>query len=338
MLAGIKPTVGRVSRYGVIPITADQDTAGPMAKTVTDVAIMLGALEGAAPDPNDPATSTCMPPPGRDYTRFLHADGLKGARIGIPRAFFYDRATPPGAKEPRGGLNPEQAKVMADAIDVLQKLGAVIVDPVDIPSVTSTDPAANFLLWNQCGGIDGAKGKDADCSVVLKYGMKRDFNKFLESLGPSAPVKTLTELREWNITHTKAGAIRFGESNLDISDEMDVRADRARYEADRAKDIALAGTNGIDAAMKANNLDALLFPSANGASIAAKPGYPTVIVPFGVVPNAPLQQPFPEGFNAQPSPFGVSFTGMACSEPRLIELAYAFEQATKRRVPPPSAP
>ncbi len=338
MLAGIKPTVGRVSRYGVIPITADQDTAGPMAKTVTDVAIMLGALEGAAPDPNDPATSTCMPPAGRDYTRFLRAEGIKGARIGVPRAFFYDRVTPPLAKEPRGGLNPEQAKVMSDAIEILKKLGAVIVDPADIPSVLSKDSSNNLLLWNQCGGMDGAKGKDADCSVVLKYGMKRDFNKFLESLGPSAPVKTLTELREWNITHTKAGAIRYGQSNLDVSDEMDVRADRARYEADRAKDIALGGTQGIDDAMKTNNLDALLFPAANGAAIAAKPGYPTVIVPFGMVPNAPLQQPFPEGFNANPSPFGVSFTGMACSEPRLIELAYAFEQATKRRVPPPSAP
>ncbi len=339
MLAGIKPTVGRVSRYGVIPITADQDTAGPMAKTVTDVAIMLGALEGAAPDPNDPATSTCMPPAGRDYTRFLRAEGIKGARIGVPRAFYYDRITAPGPKEqPRGGLNPEQAKVMADAIDILKKLGAVIVDPADIPSAISKDPSNNLLLWNQCGGIEGAKGKDADCSVVLKYGMKRDFNKFLESLGPSAPVKTLTELREWNITHTKAGAIRFGQSNLDVSDEMDVRADRARYDADRAKDIALGGTHGIDEAMMTNNLDALLFPAANGAAIAAKPGYPTVIVPFGMVPNAPLQQPFPEGFNANPSPFGVSFTGMACSEPRLIELAYAFEQATKRRAPPPSAP
>jgi amidase len=339
MLAGIKPTVGRVSRYGVIPITADQDTAGPMAKTVTDVAIMLGALEGAAPDPNDPATSTCMPPAGRDYTRFLRAEGIKGARIGVPRAFYYDRITAPGPNEqPRGGLNPEQAKVMADAIDVLKKLGAVIVDPADIPSVINKDPSNNLLLWNQCGGIDGAKGKDADCSVVLKYGMKRDFNKFLESLGPSAPVKTLTELREWNITHTKSGAIRFGQSNLDVSDEMDVRADRARYEADRAKDIALGGTHGIDEAMQTNNLDALLFPSANGAAIAAKPGYPTVIVPFGMVPNAPLQQPFPEGFNANSSPFGVSFTGMACSEPRLIELAFAFEQATKRRVPPASAP
>src|SRR5207244_4043684 len=116
MLAGIKPTVGRISRYGVIPITADQDTAGPMAKTVTDAASLLGALEGAAPDPNDAATTTCTPPPGRDYTRFLKSDGLKGARIGIPRAFFYDRFTPPGAKAPRGGLNPEQAKVMAEAI------------------------------------------------------------------------------------------------------------------------------------------------------------------------------------------------------------------------------
>ena len=338
MLAGIKPTVGRVSRYGVIPITADQDTPGPMAKTVTDVAIMLGALEGAAPDPNDPATSVCTPPEGRDFTRFLQADGLKGARIGIPRAFYYDRVTPPGAKEQRGGLNPDQAAVMAEAIDMLKKQGAVIVDPADIPSVLSADPANNLLLWNQCSGIDGAKGQDADCSVVLKYGMKRDFNAWLESLGSSSPVKTLTELREWNITHTKAGAIKYGQSNLDISDEMDLRADRARYQGDRAKDLALAATHGIDEVMKADNLDALLFPGANGAAIAAKPGYPTVIVPFGMVPNAPVQQPFPEGFNAKPSPFGVSFTGMACSEPKLIALAYAFEQASKRRAPPASAP
>src|SRR5437667_1181595 len=111
MLAGIKPTVGRISRYGVIPITADQDTAGPMAKSVADVAIMLGALESASPDPNDAATRTCPPPPGRNYTRLLKADGLKRARIGIPRAFYYDRATPPGEREPRGGLNPDPATV-----------------------------------------------------------------------------------------------------------------------------------------------------------------------------------------------------------------------------------
>jgi amidase len=304
---------------------------------VTDAAILLGVLEGAGADPNDPATTTCAPPPGRDYTRFLKADGLKGARLGIPRTFYYDKTTPPGAKEPRGGLNAEQSKVMTLAIEIMKQQGAIIVDPADIPSVVSRDPAGNFLLWNQCSGSNDGKGKDADCSVVLKYGMKRDFNAWLATLGPAAPVHTLTELREWNITHTKAGAIRYGQSNLDISDEMDLEADRARYLADRAKDIALAGTHGIDEAMKTNNLDALVFPGANGAAIAAKPGYPTVIVPFGMVANAPTP-PFPEGFDANASPFGVSFTGVACSEPRLLELAYAFEQATKRRIPPPSAP
>ena len=345
MLAAIKPTVGRISRYGVIPITADQDTAGPMAKTVTDAAILFGALESPAPDPNDPATSTCTPAAGRDYTKFLKADGLKGARIGIPRAFYYDKIEPPRNAARRGGggrggfdgLNPEQARVMTEAIDILKQQGAVIVDPADIPSIVTKDPDKNFLLWGQCSGLTNVKGKDADCSVVLKYGMKRDFNKWLATLGPSAPVKTLTELRQWNITHLGAGAIRYGQSQLDISDEMDVEADRARYESDRAKDIALAGTHGIDEAMKANHLDALLFPGANGAAIAAKPGYPTVIVPFGIVPNAPTP-PFPPGFDANPSPFGVSFTGMACSEPRLLELAYAFEQATRRRVAPASAP
>jgi len=347
MLAAIKPTVGRISRYGVIPITADQDTAGPMAKTVTDAAIMFGALESPSPDPNDAATNACTPAPGRDYTKFLKVDGLKGARIGIPRASYYDRIAPPGETGRRAGrggadplnnpLNPEQARVMTEAIDILKQQGAIIVDPADIPSIVTKDPEKNFLLWGQCSGLTNVKGKDAACSVVLKYGMKRDFNKWLATLGSSAPVKSLTELRQWNITHIGAGAIRYGQSQLDISDEMDVQADRGRYEGDRAKDIALAGTHGIDEVMKAKNLDAILFPAANGAAIAAKPGYPTVIVPFGMVPNAPTP-PFPPGFDARPSPFGVSFTGMACSEPKLLELAYAFEQATKRRVPPAAIP
>ena len=155
--------------------------------------------------------------------------------------------------------------------------------------------------------------------------------------GPLAPVKSLTELRNFNLAHNAAGAMKYGQSNLDISDEMDVHADRARYEADRAKDLALSATHGIDALLKEHSLDALLFPGSSGAATAAKPGYPTVIIPFGMVPNAPTP-PFPDGFNAKPAPFGVSFTGTACSEPRLIEFAYAFEQATKRRIPPPSAP
>lgn len=337
MLAAVKPTLGRISRYGVIPITADQDSAGPMAKSVSDVAIMLSVLEGAAPDPNDPATGTCAPPPGRDYTRSLKADGLKGARIGIPRASFYDRVTLPGADQLRGGLNVEQANVMEEAIAILKQQGAVVVDPADIPSVVDKDPKNNFLLWEQCSGANDAKGHDENCSVVFKYGMKRDFNRWLASLGPSASVKSLTELRTWNNAHTDAGAIKYGQSNLDISDEMDVERDRDRYEADRAKDVRLAATHGIDEVMKAERLDALLFPGANGSTIAAKPGYPTVIVPFGLVPNEPTP-PFPDGFDAKPQPYGVSFTAMACSELRLIELAYAFEQATRRRVAPPGAP
>ena len=356
MLVGIKPTVGRISRYGVIPITADQDTPGPMARSVADAAILLGALESPAPDSNDAATKACTPPPGRDYTKFLNPAGLKGARIGIPRAFFYDRVTPPGASQPRGGLNPAQAKMMAEVIDVLRQQGAVIVDPADIPSVLAADASKNFLLWSTCGGLDNAKGKDADCSVVFKYGMKRDFNAWLASLGAAAPVKTLTELRLWNVAHQRAGAIKYGQALLDISDEMNVGADRARYQADRDKDIRLSATEGIDATMKANQLDALLFPGTSSASIAAKPGYPTVFVPYGfaepgggrgagagpggaAAAGAPAgagrgESAWPPGFDPKPTPTGVSFTGMACGEPKLIEIAYAFEQATKKRVPP----
>ena len=337
MLAAIKPTVGRVSRYGVIPITADQDTPGPMARTLADAAVLMGALEGAAPDPKDPATKTCAPPPGRDYTRFLDPGALKGARIGVPRSFFYEKVQLSGWKEPRGGLTPDQLKAMAEAIAVLRAQGAVVVDPADIPSVVEKDDKRNFLRWNVCAGADRGKGNDADCSVVFKYGLKRDFNAWLASLGPKAPVKTLTELRQWNVAHQKAGALKYGQAQLDISDEMDVEADKKRYEADRARDIELSATHGIDEILKAERLDALLFAGNIGAGIAARPGYPTVIVPFAMVPNAPTPA-FPDGFDARPGPLGVSFTGTACSEPRLIAFAYAFEQATQRRVPPPSAP
>jgi amidase len=169
--------------------------------------------------------------------------------------------------------------------------------------------------------------------VVFKYGMKRDFNAWLASLGDRAPVTTLTALREWNTAHRGAGTVKYGQQNLDASDEMDLEADRVRYETDRRKDLFLAATHGIDEVMAAHSLDALLFPGSTGAAISARPGYPTVIVPFAMVPNAPMAA-FPSGFDARPSPFGVSFAGGACSEPRLIALAYAFEQATKRRVRP----
>jgi amidase len=400
MLAAIKPTVGRISRYGVIPITADQDTPGPMAKYVSDIAIMFGALEGANPDANDAATKKCTPPSNHDYTQFLKADGLKGARIGIPRKSYYEPFEAPVVRpEPapgaagggaaggaggggrggggRGGLNPAQKEVMDAAIAALKQAGAIVID-VDIPSMLEKDPKENLLTAGQ--------------SSVLNYGMKRDFNKWLASLGPAAPVKSLTELRDWNTAHERLGAIKYGQSQLDASDKIDLEKDRAKYEEDRARDIRVYGTNGIDAAMKANNLDALLFPGPGSAGIASKPGYPTVLVPFGMIPNPaqnfgggggrggrggdaagrgeaapvagraevppagrgttpptetaaaptssgttapPAPLPLPPGFDPKPQPFGVGFTGGACSEPKLLQLAYAFEHATKKRTPPP---
>ncbi len=320
MLAAVKPTIGRVSRYGVIPITADQDIAGPMARTVTDAAILLGALEGEAPDPNDPSTSLCEPPPNGDYTVFLNADGLQGARIGIPRASYYDSVQVPGSERSRGGLTPQRRAAMDEAIEILREHGATVVDPADIPSIVDPDPANNLF---------GPGGR----STVLHYGMKRDFNAWLSSLGGSAPVKTLTELREWNLAHERAGAIKYGQANLDISDALDLEADRARYEADRARDLRLNGEHGVDEVMAALDLDALLFPGSGGAGLLAKPGYPTVIVPFALI-ESQQGPPMPEGFDVRPAPYGVSFAGTACSEPRLLELAFAFEQATRRRVAP----
>jgi amidase len=274
------------------------------------------------PDANDPGLPTRAAPARRDYTPHLRRDGLKGARIGIPRAFFFDRVTPPGETAPRGGLTPAQAQVMAEAIEVLKREGAEIVDPADIPSVIATDAGANFLKWNICSGAPGRKETDGDCSVVFKYGMKRDFNAWLRSLGPGAPVKTLGELRSFNAAHPGRGAAKYGQGQLDNSDEMDLEADRARYQADRAKDLALAGAQGMEAVMKAQRLDAILFPGATGANIAARPGYPTVIVPFRHGAERP-DAAVPDGFAARPSPFGVSFAGLSRSEPRLIELAYA---------------
>ena len=337
MLVGIRPTLGRISRWGIAPVTLDHDMAGPMARTVADAAILLGGMESAAPDPNDPATDICEPPPGRDYRPFLNPDGLRGARIGIPRALYYDPVRLDGEERTRGGLNEAQLALMGEAMAVLEAQGAVVVDPADVPSYAATNPDSNFAAWGFCAGGHQVKGADEDCSVNFKYGAKRDFNAWLATLGPGAPVRTLTELREWNLAHARAGAMKYGQARFDISDEMDVEADRARNEADMARDELLSRTRGIDAVLAQYDLDAILTPGSRGAGLAARSGTPIVVVPFGFVPNEPAQ-PFPDGFDARPAPFGVGFTGANCSEPRLIELAYAFEQATQRRVPPPGLP
>src|SRR5207244_4663738 len=140
-----------------------------------------------------------------------------GSRIGTPRAFFYDSSRA-GTTAPRGGLSESQRRAMSDAILVLKQQGAVIVDPADIPSIVQPVANENFANWNQCSGLEQGKGRDADCSVAFKYGMKRDFNSWLQSLGDKAPVKSLTELRQWNIAHQRAGSIKYGQAQLDISD------------------------------------------------------------------------------------------------------------------------
>jgi amidase len=320
MLAGIKPTVGLISRYGVIPIVADQDTAGPMTRDVASAAIMLGVLQGF--DHNDPATDACFVPGNclDDYTPFLQENGLAGARIGVPQIGFYN------------SLSAAQKAVVDEAIAIIRAQGATVVF-TEIPSQAD----GRLRDWGVCSSAAQKKGADTSCSVVLKYGFKRDFNLWLDSLGGASNIDTLTELIEFNLANAGRNAIRYEQARFDISEEMDLVADRQRYQDDRATDILLTATAGIDAAMAAGNLDALLFGGATSAGLAARPGYPTVIVPFGFIPNTP-SLPFPAGFDAKPIPFGIAFTGSAFDEPTLIKLAYAFEQATLRRVPPASAP
>jgi amidase len=320
MLAGIKPTVGLISRYGVIPITADQDTAGPMTRDVASAAIMLGVLQGF--DPNDPATAPCLTPGNcfDNYTEFLQADGLAGARIGVPRIAYYNN------------LTTAQRAVVDAAIAVIQAQGGTVV-MTDIPSRVD----GTLTAWGICAGAADSKANDdTNCSVVLKYGFKRDFNLWLDSLGNASSINSLSELMAFNLANAGNNAIKYAQTRFDISEEMDLAADAARYAEDRATDIFLTATNGIDAVMAAENLDALLFGGASSADLAARPGYPTVIVPFGFVPNAPAG--LPADFNPLPQPFGISFTGSAFDEPTLIRLAYAFEQATRQRVSPGSAP
>ena len=335
MLVGIRPSTGRISRYGIVPLSLDQDTAGPMAKTVTDAAIMLGAMEGAAADPNDPRTSECPAPPSRDYTPFLKADALKGMRIGIPRAGIYTARTFPGRARPFAGLKPDEAQSMAAAIAALKAAGAEVVDPADLPSMVATDAAKNLTAHNICQVAADGTAADDLCSSVLRYGMKRDFNLWLATLGATAPVKTLAELRQWNAAHERHGAMRYGQGRLDYADAVDLDQDKARVERHRAEDLQLTRQEGLDAVITAHKLDAVMFPESGGANYATKAGYPIVVVPFGLVIN---YADGAKGSQDKVRPYGVSFVGGHCDDPKVVSIAYAFEQATKKRVPPSQVP
>ena len=326
---GIKPTVGLVSRDGIIPITADQDTAGPLARTVTDAAILLSVIAGF--DASDPATAACLMPGEcfSDYTQFLNPRALQGARIAVPYFSYWTDTS--GTVN----LSSSQQHVMNDAIAVLRAQGAFVQEHADIP----TQPSLNAFAG--CG----THGQQ-NCSTVLLYGFKRDLNAYLASLGPGAPVHTLADVIAYNNAHAPE-SIKYGQVLAVESDLFDIApgsADTLRYQNDRAMDLALS-RGGLDAIYNgpdgipgtADDFDAILFAANRGANIAARAGYPSIVVPAGFVENAPTP-PFPDGFNAEPAPYGVTFSGRAFSEPRLIGLAYAFEQATKHRGPPLSVP
>ncbi len=332
MLVGIRPSTGRISRYGIVPLSLDQDTAGPMAKFVADAAIMLGAMEGAAVDPNDPRTSECTPPANRDYTAFLKADALKGARIGIPRAGIYTPQTFPGKAKPFPGLKPEELEIMEGAIAAMKAAGAEIVDPVEIPSLTAGEAIKNISSHPICAL--GADDREY-CSEVVRYSMKRDFNLWLKTLGDGAPVKTFGELLAWNVAHKADGAIRYGQERLEGTERVDLEKDKARYERNRAEDLVLTREQGLDAALNAGKLDALVFPETSGSTFATKAGYPVVVVPWTQVAN---DAPGAKGSPDKVKPYGFSFVGGHCEDPKLIGIAYAFEQATKKRVPSPHTP
>ncbi len=245
-VVGIKPTVGLVSRDGIIPIAASQDTAGPFGKTVADAATLLGAIAGV--DPSDPATSSSEGKTFTDYTQFLNPDGLQGARIGVPKDYYWDT------------LTDEQRALMDKAIGVMESQGAAIVN-ADIPT------AREVASFN---------------SSVLSYEFKRDLNSYLSSLGTDAPVKTLADVIAFNNANPET-ALKYGQARATAAEakNLDGAEDIAQYVGDRATDLRLAKEEGIDFLIEQYDLDAILFPATRGAAIGAKAGYPSIIVPGG---------------------------------------------------------
>lgn len=243
-VVGIKPTVGLVSRDGIIPIAESQDTAGPIARTVTDAAILLGAMTGV--DSSDPATNASSGKSYTDYTQFLDSDGLKGARIGISRLYYEY-------------LSPEEKKLLDAAVEKMKSLGAVIVDPTPIPTAQELNQA----------GFD-----------VLIYEFKADLNAYLGTLGPNAPVHSLADIIAFNNAHPEQ-ALKYGQEILQLSEATSGTLTEPEYLNARETDLRLAKTEGIDAVIDKYDLDALLFPDSFGADIGAKAGYPSVIVPAG---------------------------------------------------------
>jgi amidase len=297
-VVGIKPTLGLVSRAGIVPLSHSQDTAGPMARTVADAATLLGVLAGA--DPRDAATAASRGHVQADYTRFLDPNGLRGARIGVAREKLF-------------GYDPHADRVIEAAIADLRRLGAVIVDPANIPHT---------------GEYDG------DEFTVLLYDFKADLNAYLAGRGATAQVHSLADVIAYNERDRAREMPFFGQEIMHMAQAKGPLTDKAYRDA-RAKCLRMAGREGIDAVMDAHRLDAVVAPTGSlpwpidvllgdhglggSSTAAAVAGYPAITVPAGYAFGLPV---------------GLTFMGRAWSEPTLIKLAFAYEQGTKHRKPP----
>lgn len=297
-LVGIKPTLGLVSRSGIIPIAHSQDTAGPMARSVADAAALLTAMTGV--DPKDPESRRSGPYASRDYTKTLDAGALKGARIGVARRQYF-------------GYNAATDRLIDRAIADMKAAGAVIVDPANIPTAAKLDACEN---------------------QVLLYEFKADLNKYLAALGPDARVHSLADLIAFNKREHDREMPFFGQELFESAQKKGPLTTPA-YRAALAKCRTLSRAEGVDLVMQQHRLDALVAPTGGPAwttdllngdhftggssTAAAVAGYPSITVPAGDVRGLPV---------------GISFIGRAWSEPKLIALAYAYEQATKHRRPP----
>ena len=300
-LVGIKPTVGLVSRAGIVPISHSQDTAGPMARMLADAVAVLGALTGV--DASDSATSAGNGKTYSDYTRFLDPKGLRGARLGVVRKAF--------------GFNPEVDRIMEEALAEMKRQGAELVDPADPPT---------WGKWHK------------QENEILLYELKADLNAYLAGLGPQAPVHTLEDVIKFNDAHAKQEMPYFGQ---ELFTQAQAKGPLTSKEYVDALEEAqrLTRKEGIDAIMDQHKLDALVAPTGGPAwltdlvdgdsfgggssSAAAVAGYPDITVPAGFIFGLPV---------------GISFFGRTWSEPTLIRIAYAFEQVTKVRKPPKFLP
>jgi len=296
-IVGLKPTLGLISRAGIIPIAHSQDTAGPMARTVTDAAILLGAIAG--PDARDPVTRAAAGKSPQDYTSFLDPQGLSGARLGVARQFF--------------GSRHDLDTIMEAALTEMKSRGAILIDPANIPT----------------------KGKFDDSEFeVLLYEFKADLNAYLATLGPTAPVHSLADLIAFNEHHKDSEMPYFGQEIFRQAEAKGPLTEKSYLDA-LERNHRLARAEGIDAVLKQHRLDALVAPTTGPAhmtdivygdrdtggstSPAAVAGYPSITVPAGTVAGLPV---------------GLSFFGAAYSEPVLLRLAFAFEQAARaRRIP-----